>query len=151
MEEEKLKSLIDQLIAPEGGVGLASREGYTPRASAILENSVREAELFHMEQAGTEHILLTIIKDPGVRGYAASSHDGRESPEALPGHSGQHGHPGGGLPGDEPREPEMQTGVRVEIRRLWSSTAGTSLPWQKRENWILWWEESRRLSGSWRS
>ena len=64
VEEEKLKSLIDQLIAPEGGVGLASREGYTPRASAILENSVREAELFHMEQAGTEHILLTIIKDP---------------------------------------------------------------------------------------
>ena len=53
----------DRLIAPEGGVGLASREGYTPRASAILENSVREAELFHMEQAGTEHILLTIIKD----------------------------------------------------------------------------------------
>lgn len=45
-------------------MGLASREGYTPRASAILENSVREAELFHMEQAGTEHILLTIIKDP---------------------------------------------------------------------------------------
>ena len=64
VEEEKLKSLIDQLIAPEGGVGLASREGYTTRASAILENSVREAELFHMEQAGTEHILLTIIKDP---------------------------------------------------------------------------------------
>lgn len=57
-------------------MGLASREVYTPRASAILENSVREAELFHMEQAGTEHILLTIIKDPGVRGYAASSHDG---------------------------------------------------------------------------
>ena len=64
VEEEKLKSLIDQLIAPEGGVGLASREGYTPRASAILENSVREAGLFHMEQAGTEHILITIIKDP---------------------------------------------------------------------------------------
>ena len=64
MEEEKLEGLIDQLIAPEGGVGLASREGYTPRASLILENSVREAELFHMEEAGTEHILITIIKDP---------------------------------------------------------------------------------------
>ena len=64
VEEEKLEGLIDQLIAPEGGVGLASREGYTPRASLILENSVREAELFHMEEAGTEHILITIIKDP---------------------------------------------------------------------------------------
>ena len=48
VEEEKLKSLIDQLIAPEGGVGLASREGYTPRASAILENSVRELSLIHI-------------------------------------------------------------------------------------------------------
>ena len=64
VEEEKLEGLIDQLIAPEGGAGLASREGYTPRASLILENSVREAELFHMEEAGTEHILITIIKDP---------------------------------------------------------------------------------------
>ena len=64
VEEENLEGLIDQLIAPEGGVGLASREGYTPRASLILENSVREAELFHMEEAGTEHILITIIKDP---------------------------------------------------------------------------------------
>ena len=51
VEEEKLEGLIDQLIAPEGGAGLASREGYTPRASLILENSVREAELFHMEEA----------------------------------------------------------------------------------------------------
>lgn len=30
MEEEKLKSLIDQLIAPEGGVGLASRRVTPP-------------------------------------------------------------------------------------------------------------------------
>ena len=71
VEEEKLKSLIDQLIAPEGGVGLASREGYTPRASAILENSVREAELFSYGAGGNQHILLTIIKDPGawLRGF----------------------------------------------------------------------------------
>lgn len=30
VEEEKLKSLIDQLIAPEGGVGLASRRVTPP-------------------------------------------------------------------------------------------------------------------------
>ena len=63
VEEEKLESLIEELIAPEGGVALASREGYTPRAQAILENSIREAEMFHMQEAGTEHILITIIKD----------------------------------------------------------------------------------------
>lgn len=63
VDEEKLEGLIDQLIAPEGGTALASKEGYTPRAAEILENSIREAELFHMQEAGTEHILITIIKD----------------------------------------------------------------------------------------
>ena len=102
VEEEKLKSLIDQLIAPEGGVGLASREGYTPRASAILENSVRGGRAFSYGAGGNRAHPAHDHQGSGVRGYAASSHDGRESPEALPGHSGQHGHPGGGLPGDEP-------------------------------------------------
>lgn len=63
VDEEKLEGLIDQLIAPEGGTAMASREGYTPRAALILENSVHEAELFHMREAGTEHLLITIIKD----------------------------------------------------------------------------------------
>lgn len=63
VEKEKLEGLIDQLIAPEGSEALASREGYTPRAEAILENSIREAELFHMQEAGTEHLLITMIKD----------------------------------------------------------------------------------------
>ncbi|MDO5423907.1 MAG: ATP-dependent Clp protease ATP-binding subunit [Eubacteriales bacterium] len=63
VEEEKVVELISQLIAPTDSVLTASREGYTPRAEAILENSVREAGEFHMEEAGTEHILLTILKD----------------------------------------------------------------------------------------
>lgn len=151
VEEEKLKSLIDQLIAPEGGVGLASRGWLHSQSFRDPGKQCPGGRAFSYGAGGNRAHPAHDHQGSGVRGYAASSHDGRESPEALPGHSGQHGHPGGGLPGDEPREPEMQTGVRVEIRRLWSSTAGTSLPWQKRENWILWWEESRRLSGSWRS
>ncbi|MDY3918959.1 MAG: ATP-dependent Clp protease ATP-binding subunit [Candidatus Limivivens sp.] len=63
VEEEKVMELISQLIAPADSVLTASREGYTPRAAQILENSIREAGEFHMDDAGTEHILLTIIKD----------------------------------------------------------------------------------------
>ncbi len=63
IKEEQLLKLISQLIAPEEGVLTASKEGYTPRAQEILEDSLREAGDFHMEEAGTEHILLTILKD----------------------------------------------------------------------------------------
>ncbi len=63
VEKEKLYELIEQLIAPEGSFSDLNKEGYTPRAYAILENSIREAEMFHMDKAGTEHILLTILKD----------------------------------------------------------------------------------------
>lgn len=61
--EEKLMELISQLIAPEGGVTVADREGYTPRAEGILHNAVEEAHLYGCDQAGTEHILLAILKD----------------------------------------------------------------------------------------
>ena len=63
VEREKTEQLISELIAPAESVLTASREGYTPRADAILENSIREAGEFHMDEAGTEHILLAIIKD----------------------------------------------------------------------------------------
>ena len=63
VEREKAEQLISELIAPAESVLTASREGYTPRADAILENSIREAGEFHMDEAGTEHILLAIIKD----------------------------------------------------------------------------------------
>lgn len=63
VEEEKLRKLIDQLIADEGGVVVADREEYTPRAQGILENAVWNARLFGSEQAGTEHILLALLKD----------------------------------------------------------------------------------------
>lgn len=63
VEEEKLTELIRQLIAEDGAVKLADREGYTPRAEGILHNSIEEARMFGSEKAGTEHILLAILKD----------------------------------------------------------------------------------------
>lgn len=58
---KKLLELVDKLIVPEGD--LKDAGGYTPRASQILENSVREASALQMKQAGTEHILMAMIKD----------------------------------------------------------------------------------------
>lgn len=63
VEKEQLVGLIKELIAPEREVPSSGKPAYTPRAQSILENSLREAALFRMEAAGTEHILITIIKD----------------------------------------------------------------------------------------
>ena len=60
---EKLIELIEELIAPEGNVREAAKEGYTPRAELILEVARKEAGTFRMNQVGTEHILIAIIKD----------------------------------------------------------------------------------------
>ena len=62
VEREKLVALIERLITSEGTV-VTIEEGYTPRARVILENSEREADLFRMEQIGTEHLLLALLKD----------------------------------------------------------------------------------------
>ncbi len=64
-----LEEMIDQLIAPEGGVLLDEGRGFTPRAKKILDDAVTEAKRFHEEQAGTEHILIAILKDGECVGY----------------------------------------------------------------------------------
>ncbi len=61
VEAEKLLELIDKLIVPEGNLKDAGE--YTPRTTQILENSLREAEALRMEKAGTEHMLIAMIKD----------------------------------------------------------------------------------------
>lgn len=63
IDEAKTQELISQLIAAEGGTVTADREGYTPRAEGILRNAVEDAHMFGSEMAGTEHILLAILKD----------------------------------------------------------------------------------------
>lgn len=63
VEEEKIIELIEQLIAP-GTVAVMDNENtYTPKAERILENSVAEARRFHSELVGTEHVLLTMLRE----------------------------------------------------------------------------------------
>lgn len=63
VEPEKVLEMIEELIAPSEPVGVLEAEGYSPRAARVLENAAREAERFHSEKTGTEHILLAIIKE----------------------------------------------------------------------------------------
>ena len=59
----KLKEMIKDLIVPETSVLIAERDGYSPRAQAILEEAHRQADRFGSEKTGTEHILLALLKE----------------------------------------------------------------------------------------
>lgn len=63
VEEYHLKEMIKDLIAPESTVMLAERDGYSPRAEKVLEESHRQAQRFHSDKTGTEHILLALLKE----------------------------------------------------------------------------------------
>ena len=70
VEEEKLRVLIEEMIETGEGVAVAERPQYTPRARKIIENSITEAERLGSAQAGTEHILIAMLKETeclGVR------------------------------------------------------------------------------------
>ena len=63
VEENTVKELIRDLISPEGGVALAEPSGFTPRAEKVLREAQQEAARFHERLAGTEHILIAMLKD----------------------------------------------------------------------------------------
>ena len=63
VELQKTLDLIKELIAPGEAVAVLEADGYSPRAQKVLENAGKEAERFHSEQIGTEHILLAIVKE----------------------------------------------------------------------------------------
>ena len=63
VEEQKLKELIGQLIAPESQVPVAEGGDMSPRAQGILKDAEEIAQFFEHLQVGTEHILLAILRD----------------------------------------------------------------------------------------
>ncbi len=60
---DKVMNMIKELIAFDSGVVVQEREGYSPRALKILEESHKQAERFGQKSTGTEHILLALIKE----------------------------------------------------------------------------------------
>lgn len=63
VDEDALLELIEQLIVPEGNVGLLDKGGFTPRAEKVLDAANREAERFKADAIGTEHLLIAMIKE----------------------------------------------------------------------------------------
>ena len=63
VDEIQLNSMIKDLIAPEGNILVDERDGYSPRATRILEDSHRLAEKYLSAMTGTEHILLALIRE----------------------------------------------------------------------------------------
>ena len=63
VSEEKVLELVSQLISPNQSVGTAERSSYTPSAQRVLENSYREAVRFKAPLIGTEHLLISMIRE----------------------------------------------------------------------------------------
>lgn len=62
---DKIRELIEKPIRQDEKVIVAQKNNneITPRASRILDNAVKEADYFGSNLAGTEHILISIIKE----------------------------------------------------------------------------------------
>lgn len=63
VNRDMLLSSMEQLIVPEGNIGLVDQGGFTPRAEAILSVAAEEADRFKADKIGTEHILLALVKE----------------------------------------------------------------------------------------
>ena len=64
VEEEALEQLINKLIAPSSEILVAERTPvYSPRAHKLVELAVHEAENQQENEAGTEHLLLAMLKE----------------------------------------------------------------------------------------
>ncbi len=61
--EETVREMIRDLIAPEGETLILERDGYSPRAQEVLNESHRQARRMGSVLTGTEHILLALILD----------------------------------------------------------------------------------------
>ena len=63
VELDKLLELINELVAPGDETAVMDRDGETPRTEAVLERASEIAERFGCEEIGTEHLLLSVIKE----------------------------------------------------------------------------------------
>ena len=63
VDEIQLISMIKDLIAPESNLAVLERDGYSPRAARILEDSHRQAHRYGNQMTGTEHILLALLRE----------------------------------------------------------------------------------------
>ena len=63
VELSKLLQMIEELIATGADTLVAERDGYSPRSQHILAKAQEEASRLGYDKVGTEHILLSIVKE----------------------------------------------------------------------------------------
>ena len=63
VDTAKLTDMIRDMISFNTALAIESREEYSPRARGILEEAQKLARRFGQDKAGTEHILLALIKE----------------------------------------------------------------------------------------
>lgn len=61
--EDKIRGLIEEMFVGGSQIMVADNADFTPRAKRILDASVAEAGRLGSSQAGTEHILLAMLKE----------------------------------------------------------------------------------------
>ena len=62
VESDKLRSLITRLIAPSEVLVAELVPQYSPRARKLIEQALKDAS-GQKEEAGTEHLLLAMLKE----------------------------------------------------------------------------------------
>ena len=60
---ERVLELVQKLVSSYQTTKLREKEGYTPSAKHVLENSYREAVRFRAPLIGTEHMLMALLKE----------------------------------------------------------------------------------------
>jgi ATPases with chaperone activity, ATP-binding subunit len=146
VEQERLQELIGNLIAPSEVLTMERVPEYSPRAQRLLDNAGKEAQMRRADQAGTEHILLAMLKETesvatrllytmGVniqKLYAAVLAAMGCDQEAI--------------------AEEMQASRNLKDKKeqellFLISTAGILQQWLLMESWTLLWEETGRSDG----
>ena len=64
VDEEKLLSIMKEALTTNQDTAILEKDGYTPQAFHVLEESHNQAAKFGSELTGTEHILLAILRNP---------------------------------------------------------------------------------------
>ncbi|HAT03100.1 MAG TPA: ATP-dependent Clp protease ATP-binding subunit ClpC [Oribacterium sp.] len=62
--DEKIREMISKFVSIDSSVAVTDRSGYTPSAKKIMDSSMQEAMHSGSRLVGTEHILISILKDP---------------------------------------------------------------------------------------
>ena len=63
VEEQKILELIDESISAQSSVLVADEGEFTPRTQKVLEIAQEEASRMGIADAGTEHLLIALLKE----------------------------------------------------------------------------------------